>query len=139
MNGYNPNWDIDLKFGEAGENWILLPDFPDAESASGQTAGFWRTLAAGFYFGRLGGKGGLSLCDSKCVARGNPTLNLPNPLIINALWGPPRKCLNLNDLQQLRLYHKLVRVSSIFFLGMLKKLSKKPCAVLESLLFFVCN
>ena len=24
MNGYNPNWDIDLKFGEAGENWILL-------------------------------------------------------------------------------------------------------------------
>jgi hypothetical protein len=24
MNGYNPKWDIDLKFGEAGENWILL-------------------------------------------------------------------------------------------------------------------
>lgn len=24
MNGYNPNWDIDLKFGETGENWILL-------------------------------------------------------------------------------------------------------------------
>ena len=24
MNGYNPNWDIDLKFGEDGENWILL-------------------------------------------------------------------------------------------------------------------
>jgi len=45
-----------------------MPDDPDRESAGGQTAGFWRTLAAGFYFGRLGEKGSSSLCDSKCVA-----------------------------------------------------------------------
>jgi hypothetical protein len=65
------------------------------------------------------------------------TPSLPNPLIINALWGPARKCLNINRLQQLYLYHKLVRVSSIFFLEALKKLSKKPCAGMNSLIIFM--